>query len=136
MKQELKSSLGRAFLTIEQDYSNRWISVDWRGYLTPDNIKTGAAAYTDALAQAGYSCVLNDTRGVIGPWEHSIEWVVNEWAPRAAAAGLKYFAMVTTPASMADTSASSFQDKLTAFKVEVFSDLEAAKTWLRQFSRA
>ncbi|GGF01829.1 STAS/SEC14 domain-containing protein [Hymenobacter cavernae] len=135
MKQELKSSLGRAFLTIEPDPANRWIHVDWRGYLTAENIKTGALAYTEALAKANYSCVLNDTRGVIGPWEHSIEWVVNEWAPNAAAAGLKHFAMVVTPASMADTSAISFYEKLTAFKAEVFSDLDAAKAWLRQFSR-
>ena len=52
--------------------------------------------------------MLNDTRAVLGPWERSIEWVVNTWVPQAAAAGLTHFAMVTTKETMADASAISF----------------------------
>jgi hypothetical protein len=136
MRQELKSSLGRTYLTVEPDPVNRWIDVNWMGYLTGDNIRTGAAAYTAALAKAGYHAVLNDTRSVLGPWEHSLDWVINTWAPQAAAAGLTHFAMVTTQASMADTTAVTFYQQLTAFKAEMFSDIEEAKRWLRQFSLA
>ncbi|GAB2798854.1 hypothetical protein HNQ93_004417 [Hymenobacter luteus] len=50
--------------------------------------------YTDALAKAGFSCVLNDTRSVRGPWDHSMEWVLNEWAPNAAQAGLRHFCLL------------------------------------------
>lgn len=73
MTEELKSSLDRVYLTITTDTANRWIFVDWQGYLTADNIKTGAQAYTAALAKAGFNCVLNDTRSVRGPWDHSID---------------------------------------------------------------
>jgi hypothetical protein len=73
MRQELKSSLGRTYITVEPDTRNRWIDVNWTGYLTSDNIRTGAAAYTAALAQSGYNAVLNDTRAVLGPWEHSLD---------------------------------------------------------------
>ena len=108
MVQELKSSLGKVYLTIETDHENRWIFVDWQGYLTADNIKTGAQAYIDALSRAGFSCVLNDTRSVRGPWAHSMDWVINEWAPSAAKAGLRHFAMLTTPETLADSSNATF----------------------------
>lgn len=129
--EELKSSLGRMFLTIETDHENRWIAVNWQGYLTASNIQDGARAYTAALARAGFSCVLNDTREVRGPWDHSMEWVVNEWAPSAAAAGLRHFAMITTPASLAEGSAAAFYDQLKSFQARVFDNPEDARRWLR-----
>ncbi len=136
MKQELKSSLGRPYITVEDDQVNRWIAVDWMGYLTADSIKAGAHAYTTALAESGFSCVLNDTRKVLGPWDHSMDWVINVWAPNAAAAGLRYFAMITTPDSLAEGSASTFYAQLEAFEAKVFSDEQTAMAWLRQCSQA
>ncbi|OGX85597.1 STAS/SEC14 domain-containing protein [Hymenobacter glacialis] len=136
MRQELRSSLGKTYLAIEPVSTDRWIDVNWMGYLTGDNIRTGAAAYTAALAESGYHAVLNDTRSVLGPWEHSLDWVINTWAPQAAAAGLTHFAMVTTSESMADATAVAFYQQLTAFKAELFSNMEEAKKWLRQFSLA
>lgn len=130
MTEELKSSLGRVFLTITTDEANRWIFVDWQGYLTADNIKTGAQAYTAALAKAGYSCVLNDTRSVRGPWDHSMDWVINEWAPNAAKAGMRHFAMITTPQTLAEGSAANFYAQLTAFEAAVFDNLADARHWL------
>lgn len=129
--QELKSSLGRLYLTIEPDLENEWIRVTWQGYLTASNIQQGAQAYTDALAQAGFSRVLNDTRLVLGPWDHSMDWVVNEWAPNAAAAGLRYFAMITTPQTMAEGSAAEFYAQLTAFEARVFDNTDKAQKWLQ-----
>ncbi len=132
MTEELKSSLGRVFLTITTDEANRWIFVDWQGYLTADNIKNGAKAYTEALAKAGYSCVLNDTRSVRGPWDHSMDWIINEWAPNAAKAGMRHFAMVTTPQTLAEGSAANFYAQLTAFEGAVFDNLADARHWLQK----
>ena len=136
MIQELKSPTGRVYLTIDTDTANRWVLVDWIGYLTADSIRAGAQAYTDALAKSGFSCVLNDTRSVRGPWDHSMDWVINVWAPNAAAAGLKHFAMVSTPESLADGSAANFYAQLTAFQAEVFDNLSSARAWLNQYTKA
>jgi hypothetical protein len=133
--QELKSPTNRVYLTITVDHVNRWVAVNWQGYLTKESIQTGAQAYTQALADSGYACVLNDTRDVRGPWDHSLEWVINEWAPRAAAAGLKYFAMITTPDSFAEESASAFYQQLTAFEAKVFDRPDTAQQWLRQHAQ-
>ena len=134
MIKELKSSLDKIYLTIETDHENRWIFADWQGYLTAENIKVGAKAYAQALADAGFSCVLNDTRSVRGPWDHSMDWVINEWAPNAAKAGLRHFAMISTPETLADGSAASFYGQLTAFQGNVFDNMAEARAWLRQYS--
>lgn len=135
MVKEYKSALGKVYLTIETDTENRWIFTDWQGYLTAENIKTGATAYVNALAKAGFSCVLNDTRSVRGPWDHSMDWVLNEWAPSAAQAGLRYFAMITTPETLADSSNATFYAQLTAFEAQLFDNLVDARAWLRQRCR-
>lgn len=132
MKQALTSALGKVYLTIETNQENRWIFVDWQGYLTAENIKTGANAYTDALARSGFSRVLNDTRSVRGPWDHSMDWVINEWAPNAAKAGLRHFAMITSPATLAEGSAANFYAQLTAFQGAVFDNMAEAEAWLRK----
>ena len=131
---ELKSSLGKVYLTIETDSKNRWIFTDWQGYLTAENIRVGAEAYAEALATSGFSCVLNDTRSVRGPWDHSMDWVINVWAPNAAKAGLRHFAMISTPETLADGSAANFYGQLTAFQGQVFDNMAEARTWLRQHS--
>src|SRR5688572_1491196 len=123
MKQELTNSFGKVFITIEDDSRNRLINVNWSGYLTEDNIKTGAAAYIKALADAGYKAVLNDTRQIVGSWDHSLDWVLNEWAPQAARAGVRFFAMITTPESFADSTAATFYNKITSFQVKVFDNV-------------
>ncbi|WP_205502270.1 STAS/SEC14 domain-containing protein [Rufibacter psychrotolerans] len=134
MRQELKNPFGRVYLTIDVDHRNKWVHVNWMGYLTEENIKNGAHAYTTALAEAGYKCVLNDTRLIVGGWDHSLEWVLKEWSPKAARAGLQYFAMITTPETFAESTASTFYAKLSAFRAKVFDDRSKAEDWLRQFS--
>lgn len=134
MTQELKNPFGRVFLTIYVNEKNRWVYVNWMGYLTEENIKTGALAYTQALRESGFNCVLNDTRLIVGGWDHSLDWVLNDWAPRAARAGLKYFAMITTPETFSDSTASTFYSKLKSFQAKVFEDKSKAEPWLRHFS--
>lgn len=134
MKKELTNPFGRVYLTIDVDHKNKWVHVNWMGYLTEENVKTGAKAYTDALAEAGYTCVLNDTRLIIGGWDHSLQWVLNEWSPQAARAGLKHLAMITTPETFAESTASKFYGSLKAFTAKVFDEKSKAEEWLRQSS--
>lgn len=134
MKQELRNAFGKVFLTISPDLDNRWVHTDWAGYLTQDNIKTGALAYAKTVKEAGFNCVLNDTRQVVGSWDHSLDWVLNEWAPQAAAAGIRFFALIATPESFAESTASSFYSKISAFEVKMFNNEDDARTWLHRCS--
>jgi hypothetical protein len=55
---------------------------------------------------------------------------LNEWAPQAAAAGIKYFALITTPESFAESTASSFYSNNRAFEIKVFDNENGARDWL------
>lgn len=134
MKQELSNAFGRVFLTIEVDTTNRWVYVNWMGYLTPDNVRTGADAYIQTLQGYGYNCVLNDTRLIVGSWKHSMDWVTKEWAPRAAKCGLRRLAMISTRESFGEASASRFYSDLKAFETQLFDDKSKAEQWLKQYS--
>ncbi|MHA6248401.1 STAS/SEC14 domain-containing protein [Pontibacter sp. CAU 1760] len=134
MKLEIRNAFDRVFLTVEVDKANRWVHTNWMGYLTEENIKAGALAYAKVVQENGLSCVLNDTRQVVGGWDHSLDWVINEWAPQAARAGIKKFALITNPSSFAETSASAFYENLKAFEVQIFHTVGEAQNWLRQFS--
>ncbi|MCC9138959.1 STAS/SEC14 domain-containing protein [Pontibacter silvestris] len=134
MKKELKNVFGKVFITVTVDDLNKWVHTNWVGYLTRENVKAGALAYIDVVRECGFSCVLNDTSGVIGGWDHSLDWVVNEWSPQAASAGIKHFALITTPESFAETTASSFYSSIKAFEVRVFGKAASAEDWLRQYS--
>ena len=50
----------------------------------------------------------------------------------AAAAGLRYIAMITVPESLADESALAFNAQLTAFEMKMFDNETEAQKWLRQ----
>jgi hypothetical protein len=134
MRQEFKNAFGKVYLTVIVDRKNGWVYTNWIGYLTEENIKAGALAYTQAVKEAGFNRVLNDTRQIVGSWDHSLDWVVNVWGPQAAQAGVKHFAMVTNPKTLAESTASSFYSSLKAFEVKVFDNLVDAEFWLRQFS--
>ena len=134
MTRELINAFGRVFLTVQVDATNKWVYANWMGYLTSDNVRTGAMAYTTAVANAGYSRVLNDTRLIIGSWDHSLEWVLKEWAPQAAKAGVKQLAMVVAPETLSESTASEFYHSIKEFEVRMFSNMEDAKAWLRQYA--
>lgn len=134
MKKELKNAFGKVFLEVTVDTENRWVHTNWIGYLTKDNIMEGALAYTEAVNESGFSCVLNDTSQVLGGWDHSLDWVVNQWGPQAANAGIAYFALITRPDSFAGSTALSFYESLKAFQVKVFDNIADAAVWLRQYS--
>ncbi|MGV3538190.1 MAG: STAS/SEC14 domain-containing protein [Rufibacter sp.] len=136
MIKELVNPFGRVYLTIEEDEQNKLIYVNWMGYLTEENVKAGAQAYTQALAAAGYNCVLNDTRLIIGSWNHSMDWVINEWAPNAAKAGLKRIAMLANPESFGASSTATFINDLKAFEAKAFNDLDSARKWLTDFYKS
>ncbi|QHL88219.1 STAS/SEC14 domain-containing protein [Nibribacter ruber] len=134
MRTELVNAFGNTFLTITQDHENRWIRADWQGYSTEEAIKTGMTAYTQALEQSHLHAMLIDTRQMAGSWSHSLDWMLEEWAPQAARAGLQYYALLVEPESFAEASADAFYEQVRYFKAKVFEDLESAENWLQRRS--
>ena len=132
MPTELVNGFGKVYLTIEYDSSNGWVYNNWIGYQTYTGIITGADTCLAPLQEHACSCLLNDNRQVLGPWDHAVEWIVTDWAPRASAGGLTHFAHVVSPESLAAQSAKSmllgFEGQLT---MHMFDNIEEAQAWLR-----
>ncbi|WP_299702598.1 hypothetical protein [uncultured Pontibacter sp.] len=129
--QELKSSTGKTFLTIHYDEKNQWIHNDWSGYVSPEYVMQGSLAVLDAIEKYRVACGLNDNRHLVGRWDESVDWIEQEWIPKATAAGLRHYAHVVD----ADTfAAASSEDMLTRvqdrFQMRIFRDIDEAKEWL------
>lgn len=132
MPTELVNGFGKVYLTIAYDSTNRWVYNNWIGYQTYTGIITGADACLPTLQEHTCPYLLNDNRQVLGPWDHAVEWIVTNWAPRAIAGGLTHFAHVVSPESLAAQSAKSmllgFEGQLT---MHMFDNIEEAQAWLR-----
>jgi hypothetical protein len=131
MNKELTNIFGSVFLRVKADTQNKWVHNDWIGYLTMENVKKGALAYLEVVKDTGLACVLNDNSKVLGSWDHSIEWVKDEWEPLAAKAGIRHFALIVSQNSLTESSATAFEKMIEAFEVKVFHDKDKARQWLK-----
>ena len=137
MTTELKNAFGKVYLTTEYDAPNGWVYNNWMGYQTLPGIVVGADACLKPLLNHRCAYLLNDNREVVGPWDHAVEWIVTNWAPRAIAQGLTHFANVVSPDSMAALSAESMRLGLGGqLQMRMFGDIDEARAWLREAQAA
>ena len=133
MRTELTNGFGKVYLTIEYDPTGPWVYNNWIGYQTFAGIIVGADECLHPLRENNCAHLLNDNRQVIGPWDHAVQWIVTDWAPRATAQGLTHFANVVSPESLAALSAEAMQVGLSdRLQMRMFSNLREAQAWLRQ----
>ncbi|MBD2716415.1 hypothetical protein KBK19_15345 [Microvirga sp. STR05] len=133
MALELTNGFGKVYLTIAYDPANHWLYNNWVGYQTHTGILAGADACLTPLREHACAYLLNDNRLVIGPWDHAVEWIVSDWAPRAAQQGLTHFAHVVSPESMAAQSAEAMHLGLGGrLQMRMFGDIDSARAWLRE----
>lgn len=132
LPEELKTSTGKTFLKIKTDLADNWVYTDWIGYPTPENVAKGALAYLDTLKANNLNAVLNDNRNLVGRWDQSLDWVKQVWLPYAVKSGLKRFAHVAPKDALSIGAAVIMQEYIKSkVEMQVFSNLEEAKVWLR-----
>jgi len=132
MPTELINGFGKVYLTIEFDEENQWVYNNWIGYQTYVGIIAGADACLHPLRQHACPYLLNDNRQVLGPWDHAIEWLVTNWAPRAISQGLTHFAHVISSEALAALSAEAMHLGVgRQLHMHMFDDIAAARDWLR-----
>jgi hypothetical protein len=137
MSQELINGFGKIYLSIQYDATNKWVYNNWTGYQTYIGIVAGADACLSPLQENHCAYLLNDNRQVLGPWDHAVDWIVTNWAPRAIAQGLTHFANVVSPESHAAGSARSMALGLGGqLQMHTFSTIEEAQAWLHEAQSA
>ncbi|WP_022823767.1 hypothetical protein [Hymenobacter norwichensis] len=133
MPLELVNGFGHVYLTIEYDAANHWVYNNWLGIQTYIGIIAGADACLHPLREHQCAYLLNDNRHVLGPWDHAVEWIAKDWAPRASAQGLTHFAQVISPEALAATSGEAMHVGIgNQLQIRQFSAIEEAQAWLRQ----
>lgn len=137
MPTELVNGFGTIYLTIEYDKTNNWVYNNWIGSQTYVGVVAGADACLYPLRENNCAYLLNDNRQVVGAWDHAINWIANDWAPRAAQQGLTHFANVISPESLAALSAQSmFLGIGKRLQIRMFSNIEEAQAWLHSAQQA
>jgi len=130
---ELKAATGKTYLTIDYDTQHHWIYNNWLGYVTAENVKKGALQVLQALETYRTPCGLNDNRQLTGPWDHSVDWIEEEWIPGAARAGLRYYALVVDQEAFAAASAQDMLSRVKGlFTMRIFDDINQARHWLQE----
>ncbi|GAB3197638.1 hypothetical protein ABID22_000807 [Pontibacter aydingkolensis] len=129
--QELKSSTGKVYLTITYDEKNRCVHNNWLGYLSLENVRQGAMAVLHFIDTFKAPHTLNDNRELVGPWDQAVDWIEQEWMPRAVEAGLKCFAHVVDQDAFAAAAATDMLNRVNGqFQMRIFKDIYDAKQWL------
>ncbi|WP_139921623.1 STAS/SEC14 domain-containing protein [Hymenobacter sp. DG01] len=133
MRTELTNGFGKVYFTTEYDATTQWVYNNWLGYQTYVGVIAGADACLHPLRENACSYLLNDNRQVLGPWDHAVEWIASDWAPRASSQGLTHFAHVVSPETMAAQSAQSmFLGIGGRLHMRMFARLDEAQQWLRE----
>ena len=136
MPTDLINGFGNVYLSIDYDAANHWVYNEWIGYQTYVGIVAGADACLLPLRDNRCAYLLNDNRRVSGPWDHAVEWIVSNWAPRAIKQGLTHFANVVSPEALAASSARSMSLGLHGqLQMQLFSNIEEAQAWLHDAQR-
>ena len=133
MRKEISNAFGKVYLTIEYDAAKHLVYNNWIGYQTLAGIQAGADACLAILRQTKCAYLLNDNSLVVGPWDHAVEWIANDWTPRAIAGGLTHFAHVVSAESLAAMSAQSMHASIGEyFHMHTFGKVAEAQRWLEQ----
>ncbi|MFD1468968.1 hypothetical protein ACFQ48_12095 [Hymenobacter caeli] len=132
MKTEVKNAFGKVIMTAEYEPADNLVYNNWMGYQTREGIITAANAGLEIIAQHRCPYLLNDNTLVLGPWDHAVEWIAQDWTPRAIAAGLTHFAHVVSPESFAALSAQAMASGIAgSFQMRIFGGVPEARAWLR-----
>jgi hypothetical protein len=81
---------------------------------------------------------LGDTRSGEAFFDDDLQWLMNNWLPRAANAGIGYIATVLPQGDIAQFAADNMKDNIDEIRINIhpnfryFHDVQSAKEWLRK----
>jgi hypothetical protein len=133
MQHELLNNQNKTFLQWEFDKENNWLYLNWIGYSSRENLIRGVEAVLKTLEEIRCPYLLNDNRELLGPWDQANDWMQTTMIPKATSFGLKYFAHVLSPGMAGALSAQDLHSRVDgSFNMQLFGEMEKAKTWLRE----
>lgn len=121
------------YLDVYTDLEQSWVYLNWKGTPTVDEVKQGVEMALEAMKDKELGKILNDNRELKGTWTGAMDWIVNDWWPRAMDAGFRAIAYIYSPDVFGKFSVDALlkqTDENGPVKQKPFKTIEEAKTWL------
>lgn len=117
--------------SITYDQPTAAIFVEWHSYATSTQLRFIHERVIQMMAERGACKILGDDSRLATIHAEDQRWIVEDWVPRAKAAGLRIIAATKPKSYFGQRSVERVQSVLPQdIVVSSFDDLEAARAWL------
>lgn len=123
----------KPWMTISFDEGLQAVHLEWKRYAEGEEFRSGFLVGLELLQQKRLCRWLGDCR-LLGPMTQADQqWINEEWHPRAAAAGMRWVAIVLPRAAVARLGMTSIKSRVSHAELVManFADLDSARDWLR-----
>jgi hypothetical protein len=127
-----KLYLETAYVTVRWDGEGRWVFVEWKAWANSTEYRAVQELVLLALRENRASRNLIDaTHARVVSGEDQI-WLIDDWIPRAVAAGRRWTAIVMPKSALGRTISENIDKRQqpNATTVEYFETVEDAAAWL------
>jgi hypothetical protein len=107
------------------------LTVVWKRYPTSAQLRSLHEKLLDLIRKHGVSKILGDDTALPAIDPEDQAWIVRNWLPRAAAAGLKAAANKNPEAHFGRVAVENFREAQRFLSFRSFEDFEEARRWLR-----
>jgi hypothetical protein len=117
--------------TVTRDESAQCLFVRWKKYATSAQVRYIHECLIDLIKRYRLSRILGDATALVTIDGEDQDWIIQEWTPRALAAGLRTVASKGPNGYYGRMAAARIQTILSRkLAVRSFDDLAAAREWL------
>ncbi len=121
--------------SLSYDETLRCVTVVWRRFATSAQFRFIHESIIHMLAQYQANKILGDDSDLPIVHAEDQKWIVEDWIPRAKAAGLKAAATNLSLTFFGKLSIGSIHSRLAReIAIKAFPDIHLARKWLRNFS--
>ena len=124
-----------ACLTASYDSGNDWLFLDWKGELTLPAVQEASLALAACFLHRPYPLVLNSNAQVTGVSWSVAAWLVTDFLPHMALAGIEHVAWVYSPSLRGHNMVQTVLNWLPGSLLTTFSDVADAAHWLQHRQR-
>ncbi|HEV2032965.1 MAG TPA: hypothetical protein VGU71_02005 [Candidatus Dormibacteraeota bacterium] len=127
-----KSYLETPYVSVRWVVGGGWVLVEWKAWANSSEYKAAHEAVLLALRENHASKNLIDATQARVVSDEDQKWLIENWIPRASAAGRRFTAVVLPERPLARTISENIdkRPRHSLAKVEYFPTVEAAAAWL------
>ena len=126
------------YASVEWDAQTGCVIHTWKKFVSSEAYRKVLHKITELIALRKCPILLADTRQMSALSLADQQWTIMEWAPQMAVAGHRVTALVMPEKTIAQitlkhmTTANPNQQVKVAVEIQYFSEIEAAKAWIKQ----